>query len=645
LDAGFMSKRYVVSLGFVVIAMCFFSFKNVLRSEYSENYYGNLVEFRFRQITLLEVIKNADLSRPAEIAKIRAGINDARIAMKGADLWLRYLDPLAYKKINAPLPVEWETEVFEKFEKPYKREGAGLTLAALYLDEAKIEKDSLLYLIRSSLSATDIFTADSTTADLNAYHHFYLCNRLFLLNLAAIYTTSFECPDPERIIPEIRTLLISASHTYTSFNKSFPETQLPSEYLRLFNDLLAFVDTQPDDHIQFDHYTFIKSYVNPLFVINQSLIQQYHVVSHNLIDYSLNKNATSIFDKHLYNGQNSKGVFIRVNEPAVLARIEGIGKKLFYDPILSGNNMRSCASCHKSAQYFTDTVATTALNYNQSNNLSRNTPSLINANYNHLLMLDGKHFNLQNQCRGVITSKDEMNCDEKEMLKKIIGCKEYKRDLQFLLKYTPQQKGITIEHITSAITFYYSKFSDGYSPFDDAMNGKAELSQSARNGFNLFMGKAQCGTCHFVPQFNGVKPPYVSSEFEVLGVPADTSYKDLSSDEGRFAINTAKETRNAFRTGTIRNAAHTKPYMHNGVFNSLEQVIDFYSAGGGAGRGLKIPNQTLSSDSLRLTVQEKSDLISFIHSLDEHIVFETPPGKLPKSKNKSLNNRTIGGAY
>jgi cytochrome c peroxidase len=503
----------------------------------------------------------------------------------------------------------------------------------------------LLQLIDTSLLATDVYTADSTTTELNSYHHFFLCNRLFLLNLAALYTTGFECPSTERIIPELKVLLGSVQHIYGAYNKTYATTPLTTEYLQRYSEMIAFVNKQPEDHTLFDHYTFIKNYVNPLYAINQQMVKQYHVVSHNLIDYSLNKDATSIFDKKLYNGQNAKGVFIRVNDAEGLAKIDAVGKQLFYDPILSGNNMRSCASCHKPKQYFTDTAVTTAPNFNQQDRLPRNTPSLVNVVYNHLIMLDGKHINLQNQCKAVINSKDEMNCGEAEMLKKVLSCKEYKSAFRDLLQYTPYEKEITFDHIASVITFYYSKFSNYYSPFDNAINGKGELTASATHGFNLFMGKAQCGTCHFVPQFNGVKPPYIGSEFEVLGVPADTAFKKLSADQGRYGINPATETRNAFRTGSLRNTPHMKPYMHNGVFKTLEEVIAFYDAGGGTGRGLSIENQTLSADSLKLTPQEKQDLIAFMQALDENIVFEEPPVTLPRSKNKVLNNRIVGGTY
>ncbi len=621
------------------------SFKNSNEQNYVSNYNKQLFNFKNRQLQLLKNIEKSDLNSKPEIEKIKTQVNFTRNALKGIDFWLRYLEPIAYKKINGPLPVEWETEVFEKYEKPYKREGAGLTLATLYLEEENIQKDSLMNLIEQSVNSMQTYNADSITINLKSYHHFFLCNRLFLLNLAAIYTTGFECPDTSRIIPELRLMLTDVSTIYTSFNESFPQTNLPESYLNMYKKMISFVKSQPVNYQQFDHFIFIKEYVNPLFAINQQLIKEYGVVSKSNIDYSLNKNSVSIFSKNLYNSQNPKGIFLRVNDPKILAEIENIGKLLFYDPILSGNNMRSCGSCHKPEQYFTDTLTATSLQYDGKSFLPRNSPTLINAQYNHLILLDGKHLSLQHQTKDVITNPTELGSKEQDVLKKVLSCNDYKKVFRELLKYTPTEKEITLEHICSSITLYYSKFSKYYSPFDMAMNDHETINEQAKKGFNIFMSKAQCATCHFVPQFNGVKPPYVSSEFEVLGVPKDTGFKALSTDKGRFGINPAKETSSAFRTGTIRNSDKTAPYMHNGVFKTLNQVIDFYDHGGGAGKGLGVNNQTLSSDSLHLTKEDKNYLIAFIKSLNEKIEFENLPVKLPESKIKNLNTRKVGGTY
>lgn len=642
-----MKKKIIIIILITAASLISFSFKNSNdTSPYSTAYFKNIDNLKASLTGLLNTIQQSDLSNAGDVETIKEQIQVSRNALKTADFWLRYLEPLAYKKINAPLPVEWETEVFEKFEKPYKREGAGLTLAYMYLDEEEHPgKETLMNLIQPSITAMEPYTADSITGELGSYHHFFLCNRLFLLNLAAIYTTGFECPDGSRVIPELRLMLSDVYHTSQAFNETYPATPLNAEYMELFKNALTFVKSQPSDYTQFDHFSFIRDYINPLYALNQKMILQYKVVSKSMVDYSLNKTATSIFDKNVYDGQNAKGIFYRVRDSAVLAKIDQLGKELFYDPMLSGNNMRSCASCHKPTEYFTDTARATAFQFDHKSFLPRNAPSLVNVQYNHLVMLDGKHISLQDQTKAVVANAIEMSMTEKEALKKVLSCKEYKNAFKELLKYTPTEPEISFEHIASAITLYYGKYSKWYSPFDEAMTQNKSLDPSVQRGFNLFMGKAQCATCHFVPQFNGVKPPYIGSEFEVIGVPEDTAFKKLSPDKGRYEVNPAGETLNAFRTTTVRNAEYTKPYMHNGVFTSLEQVIDFYDAGGGAGRGLNVPNQTLPSDSLRLTGGEKKDLIAFIKSLNENIVFDAAPEKLPASKIKALNRRKVGGEY
>src|SRR5690606_19735865 len=185
-----------------------------------------LKHFSEMQKQLCVLIKESDLNSASEKTKLLEQINAVRIDLKGLDFWLRYLEPITYRKINGPLPVEWETEVFEKFEKPYRREGAGLTLAALYLEEENISRDSISALVQSAFNASKIYAEDSITIHLKTFEHFYLCNRLFLLNLSSIYTTGFECPTTERIIPKLRLMLQSTQQIYRSFNNTFKLTKL-----------------------------------------------------------------------------------------------------------------------------------------------------------------------------------------------------------------------------------------------------------------------------------------------------------------------------------------------------------------------------------------------------------------------------------
>ncbi len=637
-------KAFLVILVTVATVFCF-SFNVKVNKSYYNLYTNALQAFKQQQSALKLSIVSTDLSSEESLLQLRKEIEAARLKLKNIDFWLRYFEPNAYRQINGPLPVEWENEVFEKFEKPYRREGAGLSLAEISLDQKPLVKDSLLELIKKSQEAIKTFEADSITSQLDSYSHFFLANRLFLLNLSAIYTTGFECPDTTNIIPELLSMLQGTKVIYENYNLSFPETPITNEYLDVYGKTISFVSRQPASFSAFDQFDFIKDYVNPLFALNQKFINSYQVTSVNFNDYTLNNSAPSIFDKSLYASQNTKGIYSLVEDKKTLEEIRYIGKLLFYDPILSGNDMRSCASCHKPTEYFTDTSVSTPLQFDRQQHLPRNAPTLINSLFNHLIMLDGKHVSLQDQGKDVITSPAEMNSNEKELIKKVLSCREYKDAFRGFVKLTPEEKTLSLDHIVSAITYYDGSYSRFYSAFDEAMNNKAQVSDEVKSGFNLFMSRAKCATCHFVPNFNGVKPPYIGSEFEVLGTPEDTSFRKLSADSGRYLINKAPETLHAFRTGSIRNAKYTKPYMHNGVFKTLEEVIDFYDVGGGLGKKLVLDNQTLSRDSLKLTAAEKKELLAFIYSLNEDIIFEDPPVSLPRSSDSMLNLRKVGGQY
>ena len=642
-----LNKTYLTAILLVsLVVVSTISFKSHEDQSYVRFYKSSVNDFSLAQNSLLNFIKKQDVSTEAGKQNIKFQIANARLKLKAIDFWLRYLEPVVYHKLNGPLAVEWETEVFEKFEPPYRREGAGLSLAELYLDEKQVNKDSLLNLVNASLQATGIYLSDSISSELNRHDHFFLANRLFILNLSSIYTTGFECPNKDNIIPELESMLASVYDIYTQYNESYASYPVTREYLSLYSRAVSFVKLQNHDPEKFDHFVFIRDYVNPLFAMNQKMIRDYHVISNNFNDFSLDNNCNSIFNKSLYKGQNAKGVFIAVEDEAMLADIKKIGKLLFYDPILSGNNKRSCVSCHKPTEYFTDTAVATTLQFDGQQSLPRNTPTLVNVLYQHLIMLDGQHISLMNQAKAVIGNPIEMcGGGEKEVLKKIRSCSEYENAFKRFVKLTPNSPKISIDHIVSALILYYSDFSNYYAPFDDAMNDRKNLNAACEKGFNIFMSKAQCGTCHFVPQFTGVRPPYISTEFEVVGVPFDTTFKKLSPDSGRAKVNPSPQTMNAFRTGSLRNIEHTKPYMHNGIFNTLDEVIDFYDAGGGSGKGLAVSNQTLSADSLKLTKNEKAQLKAFIGSLNENIKFDSPPEALPASKDKNLQSRKVGGEY
>jgi len=611
---------------------------------YRALYAQRIDQLRTSQHTLLDVVEeHAKGKRSAQ--EVEQAIGLARRVLKATDIWTRYLDPVSYRLLNGPLPVEWETEVFEKFEKPYRREGAGVTLAYLLLQEDPADTAGLRELVTRSLYAVDAYMADSITEQLNTPDHFHFCNRLFVLDLAAIYTTGFECPDTSAVIPELSAMLHDTRAIMTAYDDTWPQFALDDEYWTLYDRMRQFVDAQPQAYSAFDHFTFIRSYVGRLFTLCQRAIREHGMTSVSYMDYALNDQAESIFAKHLYVAQDRKGVFRDITDPTVLAQVREVGRSLFFDPILSGNNARSCATCHKPGMLFTDTTMATAATFDRTGLLQRNAPTLVNADLNHLLMLDGAHTTLQEQAKGVMVDPKEMGADLKGVLEKVMSCPDHRTALTRLAQFTPAYPEVSVDHIVSSLTFYYTSFSDQRSRFDRVMDRHEGPDADVRDGFNLFMSRAQCATCHFVPHFNGVKPPYIGTEFEVIGVPQDTGYNALSTDRGRYDVNPAPETRNAFRTPGLRNVAHTAPYMHNGIFRSLEQVIELYNNGGAQGHGLALDNQTAATDSLHLSTEDTRRIIAFLNTLSEDLPVDPGPVSLPTCRNKELNARRAGGEY
>ena len=137
------------------------------------------------------------------------------------------------------------------------------------------------------------------------------------------------------------------------------------------------------------------------------------------------------------------------------------------------------------------------------------------------------------------------------------------------------------------------------------------------------MGKAKCATCHFLPMFNGLVPPeFTETESEVLGVPKtkETLAPVLDSDEGKFKFTHSIVHKYAFKTPTLRNIELTAPYMHNGVYNTLEEVMDFYNKGGGNGLKIAPVNQTLPEEKLNLSKKEIRAVIAFMKTLTDSAV-------------------------
>jgi cytochrome c peroxidase len=225
---------------------------------------------------------------------------------------------------------------------------------------------------------------------------------------------------------------------------------------------------------------------------------------------------------------------------------------------------------------------------------------------------------LEFQVNSVVHNENEMG-GSTEQLARLIK-EDKKMYAAFALAYRGEVEPVSPFTIANAIASYMRSLQSLNSRFDQYMRKEpVPFSAPEKNGFNLFMGKAKCGTCHFMPLFNGLVPPnFNETESEVLGVPASLKKPyQLDADSGKYYFTKSLVHLYAFKTPTLRNIALTAPYMHNGVYKTLEEVIDFYNNGGGKGLGIAPSNQSHPFNRLDLSKKEKKEIISFLITLTD----------------------------
>lgn len=320
------------------------------------------------------------------------------------------------------------------------------------------------------------------------------------------------------------------------------------------------------------------------------------------------------------------------DNPVTRAKVE-LGRKLFYDRRLSHNNTLSCAMCHVPEQGFTSNELATAVGI-EGRTVRRNAPTLYNAAYLTRLFHDGREDRLEHQVWQPLLAHNEMgNPGFGTLIEKVRRLPDYAG----LFEAAFDGRGPGLETIGMAIASYERTLVSGNSPFDRWYYGKDEsaLSEAAQRGFRLFTGKANCAACHTIGEKNALftdngfhdtglgwdvsmrKEPPVRTVQVAPGVTLDVAREAIDSfgarpqnDLGRYEVTQDPADRWRYRTPSLRNVALTAPYMHNGAFGTLEQVVEYYSRGGVAHDQLDPLIRPLD-----LSKQEVSDLVEFLRAL------------------------------
>lgn len=285
-----------------------------------------------------------------------------------------------------------------------------------------------------------------------------------------------------------------------------------------------------------------------------------------------------------------------------------LGEQLFFDGRLSKNNAISCGFCHTPGFGFADPKQTSL---GVDGKLGgRQAPTVYNTAFNPVQFWDGRAGSLEEQAIAPIINPVEMAETYENVVKKLNQHKGYRDQFQAVFG-----TGVSVQGIGEAIAAYERTIISTNSAFDKFILGdKSAMGEEAKRGMALYKGKARCILCH-----NG--PNFTDNKFHNLGVPQVGPMKE---DLGRYYVTRQEWDRGAFKTPTLRSIIKTAPYMHDGAFKTLEEVIDFLNEGGG-------PNSHLSPlmKPLGLNAQEKTDLIAFLNALTgEETPFEFP--KLPE---------------
>lgn len=287
--------------------------------------------------------------------------------------------------------------------------------------------------------------------------------------------------------------------------------------------------------------------------------------------------------------------YVPKDNPLTVEKVE-LGKLLFFDPRLSRDNTISCASCHKPELAWTDG---TKLSIGISNQLSsRNSMTIINRLYGRAQLWHGKMPTLEEQAKNPLTKAVRMGMPSLDAeVAKLNAIKGYRDRFQQIFC-----TDVTIDGVAKSIASFERTILSANSPADRFDMGGEEnaISESAKRGLAIFQGKGRCTRCH--SGFN-----FADEEFHNLGIDWDTNSADL----GRYSVEKHPGTVGGFKTPTLRDIARTAPYMHDGRFATLEEVINFYDQGG-------IMNPHLSNliIPLGLTAQEKKDLVEYMRALD-----------------------------
>ncbi|PQA90124.1 cytochrome C peroxidase [Chryseobacterium shigense] len=545
---------------------------------------------------LLLVSKNADEKT------IQQKFEDLRITYKKMEWAVEYFLPNSARFINGPALPEIEMDEHTELEP----EGLQVLEELFYPYTPENKDEAIRFLKKLTNKSNTIkvnFQAISVSKD-----QVFDAVRQEIFRISSLGISGFDTPISGTFLKEMPYSLVSIKLTLQQISKNQSQDKALKNIHTAIDSAIAVLKKNTDRN-SFDYVNFIPDHLNTISSLLLAFKKQENIPDIEVTS-ALNKNAASFFSKNAFN----PNAFVPGKEFEFSDEKAALGKKLFNDNILSNSNNRSCATCHIPEKAFTDGLAKSMSLENAE--LQRNAPSLNYAGFQHGQFWDMRKDDLEGQSSDVISNKEEMHGDLNVILGKI------NRDTKYLPEFKKIYKTSKAEtwQLQNVLASYLRSLAKFNSDFDEYMRGnRSAMTESQKKGFNLFVGKGQCALCHFIPLFNGTVPPnFKKTEQEVLGTAVNGDNKVFDQDLGRGKFHeTVEALQHSFKTPTLRNISKTAPYMHNGGYKTLKEVMNFYNKGGGKGFGFRVENQTLSDTPLQLTDQETDEMIDFMNALDD----------------------------
>ena len=538
-----------------------------------------------------------------------AAFRRARRTYKRIEYLVAELMPEAERTLNGPsLPRPHETVVDATIPP------TGLQVLEAALLEPSRESDSIvarqLRLLAPTLEAVRRVRVDASTADARIFD----AARQEIARITTLGLAGFDAAISRDGVLESAEALRGVRQGMSAYQQD-EAGPVSDGWRRLDAKLasaIAVLEARPDFD-RFDRLAFITDHAAPLATA-LTAFQAALGVPRTARPTAWYARTNTIFDAGALDRFDYAPSDAALLRPDVLA----LGKQLFFDARLSAGNRRSCATCHQPAHAFTDGRRLPQVD--EGHGVVRNVPTLLNAALQPFQLADQRAHALEDQIAVVLANPREMNLPLEAAVAKLQGDRALAGEFSAVYG-VPSANAVTPRRLQTTLAAFVRSLVATSSRFDRAVAGDTRaLTREERRGFNLFMGKAACGTCHFAPTFGGSLPPeLLESEPEVIGVPARTvsAGASIDPDSGVAGFDHVPIHLHAFKTPSLRNVALTAPYMHNGVFATLDEVVDFYDRGGGAGIGIELPNQTLSPEPLHLSRSDKRALVAFMRALTD----------------------------